>query len=301
MLAYFLAIAIGLGSLILYLTAFFSPKIHRQDDFLWSGVGLFYALALWVCAGQMRGGVLLGQAAAALLLLVLGWQTLQLRRALAYPERQADLEGFSLTRWLRGRLGKKPSPPPVQPPLTETKTAAAAAPAPPMAAPEKAIEPEIATVGEEGEMAVEEETRGEEKEEIVTEPQVELQGKKGFSLKDLLPFGKGKPAEKPETIREALEAIETESASEESEEIEGESASEEITGEEAEEEGKVTEIPTATVTEEVSLVTEAAEPVPTEEVTSPTSPEAIEEHSEEIETLFELSAEQPEAENKEQS
>ncbi len=42
MLAYFLAIAAGFVGITLYLTAFLRPKIHRKDDFLWSGLALFY-------------------------------------------------------------------------------------------------------------------------------------------------------------------------------------------------------------------------------------------------------------------
>uniref|UniRef100_A0ACD5GY64 Ycf66 family protein n=1 Tax=Desertifilum tharense IPPAS B-1220 TaxID=1781255 RepID=A0ACD5GY64_9CYAN len=33
----------------------FFPEVYRKGDFIWSGVGLFYALVLWVCAGQIRG------------------------------------------------------------------------------------------------------------------------------------------------------------------------------------------------------------------------------------------------------
>jgi hypothetical protein len=116
MLPYILAIAVASASFLLFISAFVFPKLHRQDDFLWSGVGLFYALVLWLCAGRLTGGVLLGQGAATCLLLAFGWQTVKLRRVLAYPEAQTDLEGFSLTRWLGKRLSKtprKPAPPKV--------------------------------------------------------------------------------------------------------------------------------------------------------------------------------------------
>ena len=72
MLPYILAIAVASASFLLFLGAFVFPKLHRQDDFLWSGVGLFYALVLWLCAGRLTGGVLLGQAAATCLLLAFG-------------------------------------------------------------------------------------------------------------------------------------------------------------------------------------------------------------------------------------
>ena len=109
MLAYILAIAVGLGSFALYITAFFFPELHRKSDFFWSGLGLFYALVLWVCAGRITGGVLLGQLAGVSLLGWLGWQTLTLRRAVASPAEQTEissevseqLEGFSLNKLLK--------------------------------------------------------------------------------------------------------------------------------------------------------------------------------------------------------
>ncbi|GET37075.1 Ycf66 family protein [Microseira wollei] len=91
MLAYILALAVGLGSLGIYLAAFFLPEIHRKIDFYWSGVGLFYALMLWVCAGRLTGGVLLGQIAAVSLLGWFCWQTLTLRRQLVPAEQQTEL------------------------------------------------------------------------------------------------------------------------------------------------------------------------------------------------------------------
>ncbi len=85
MLAYVLALVVGLGSFALYLSAFFFPEVHRKSDFVWSGLGLFYALVLWVCAGRITGAVLLGQTASVALLLWFGTQTLILRRSLASP------------------------------------------------------------------------------------------------------------------------------------------------------------------------------------------------------------------------
>ncbi|PSN10391.1 hypothetical protein C7271_26060 [filamentous cyanobacterium CCP5] len=81
MLAKLLATGIGLGSLSFYVAAFFFPEVHRRHDFFWSGVGLFYALVLWVCAGRFTGALLLGQMASVALVVWLGWQTLRLRRA----------------------------------------------------------------------------------------------------------------------------------------------------------------------------------------------------------------------------
>ncbi|NJN88820.1 MAG: hypothetical protein HC881_24240 [Leptolyngbyaceae cyanobacterium SL_7_1] len=83
MLAYFLAIVVGVGSFVLYMAAFFLPEVYRKYDLAWSGVGLFYALVLWVCAGRITGSVLLGCKRASVALLGwFGWQTLSLRRKL---------------------------------------------------------------------------------------------------------------------------------------------------------------------------------------------------------------------------
>ncbi len=95
MLAYVLALVIGLGSLGMYIAAFFFPEVHRKEDFIWSGVGLFYALVLWVCAGRITGGDLLGQMASVALLGWFGWQTLTLRRAIASPEQQTEIPSQS--------------------------------------------------------------------------------------------------------------------------------------------------------------------------------------------------------------
>lgn len=102
MLTYILALAVGLGSLCVYLAAFFLPEIHRKSDFYWSGVGLFYALMLWVCAGRLTGGVLLGQIAAVSLVGWFCWQTLTLRRQLVPVEQQTELP---TTAELQSKLG----------------------------------------------------------------------------------------------------------------------------------------------------------------------------------------------------
>jgi methyl-accepting chemotaxis protein len=74
MLTYLLAFAIALASIGLYAMTFFLPAFKREQDLIWSGVGLFYALVLWICAGQVRGGLLLGQMASVALIGWLGWQ-----------------------------------------------------------------------------------------------------------------------------------------------------------------------------------------------------------------------------------
>ncbi len=70
---------------------FFFPEIHRKHDFIWSGIGLFYALVLWVCADRITGGVLLGQTASVALLGWLGWQTLILRRQIVPVSQQTAI------------------------------------------------------------------------------------------------------------------------------------------------------------------------------------------------------------------
>ncbi len=120
MLSYALAIAVGLSSLILFSTAFLMSDIHRQDDFFWSGVGLFYALVLWFCATRITGGLLLGQTAAVALLISYNWQTLKLRKAIANPDRAEELNKFSVlaainSLFTRGKSKPQPTNKSVQP------------------------------------------------------------------------------------------------------------------------------------------------------------------------------------------
>ncbi len=91
MLAYVLAWVVGLGSLALYLAAFFFPEVHRKNDFILSGIGMFYALVLWVCAGRITGGLLLGQIASVVVLGWLGWETVNLRRGIVPTDEQTAL------------------------------------------------------------------------------------------------------------------------------------------------------------------------------------------------------------------
>jgi hypothetical protein len=91
MLAYILAIGVGLGSFALYMAAFFFPEVHRRNDFIWSGIGLFYALVLWIYAPRITGGLLLGQMAGVALLGWLGWQTFWLRRQAAPLDQQTPI------------------------------------------------------------------------------------------------------------------------------------------------------------------------------------------------------------------
>lgn len=83
MLAYGLAILVAIGSLLLYAIALRFPQICRRSDLLWSGVGLFYGLVLWVCGDQFVGALLLAQGAVVALLGWLLWQLLALRVQMA--------------------------------------------------------------------------------------------------------------------------------------------------------------------------------------------------------------------------
>ena len=125
MLSYALAIAVAISSLILFSTAFFMSKIHRKDDFLWSAVGLFYALILWFCARNITGTVLLGQAAATVLITSYCWQTIKLRKAIANPAQAAEINNFSVVNKINSLLKRKPkldSPAPVVKPPTPKVT-----------------------------------------------------------------------------------------------------------------------------------------------------------------------------------
>lgn len=116
MLAHFLALAIAVGSFALYFSAFFFPEVHRKSDFYWSGLGFFYALVLWVCAGRITGAVLLGQTASVALLVWFGTQTLILRRALTPPAEKTSVSQNIATRlqtfWQKITRRKVTSTPP---------------------------------------------------------------------------------------------------------------------------------------------------------------------------------------------
>lgn len=114
MLALILSGAVALASLVFFFSAFFAPKLHRKDDFLWSGFGFFYGLMLWNCAQLLTGAVLLGQLVAVILILAFAWQTLRLRAAIA-KNAIVEVPSFSLVDWLGGGLKRKPKAPVVVP------------------------------------------------------------------------------------------------------------------------------------------------------------------------------------------
>jgi Ycf66 protein N-terminus len=132
MLSYILATIVGLGSAAFYMAAFFFPEVYRKGDFVWSGVGFFYALVLWFCAGQIGGAVLLGQTASVALVAWLGWQTLKLRREttpLAEQTSTASIspEGISPTAIVEKittvfKPGKKATTSPAPSPVSEMVT-----------------------------------------------------------------------------------------------------------------------------------------------------------------------------------
>lgn len=129
MLAYILAVLVGTGSVGLYIAAFFLPEIHRKQDFIWSGVGCFYALFLWIYAHQVTGGILVGQTTSVVLLGWLGWQTFQLRQQLVPIERA---NAIANAIQLPNRQGTTTSAPKTPPPtaLNPVATSAPVAPKP---------------------------------------------------------------------------------------------------------------------------------------------------------------------------
>ena len=122
--------------------------IHRKDDFLWSGVGLIYALVLWYCARNITGAVLLGQAAATALLVSYSWQTLKLRRAIANPDKAAEINNFSVLQKINGLLKRdrtKVTPAtPVTPKVTEQEITLPDTPAK-ETAPTNPVSPKVST------------------------------------------------------------------------------------------------------------------------------------------------------------
>ena len=81
MLAYILGLVVGTSSLLILVKAVLAKDLQKeanlfQTDIFWSGVGLFYGLALWVCAERITGALLLGQIASVCLI---GWLVVQVQ------------------------------------------------------------------------------------------------------------------------------------------------------------------------------------------------------------------------------
>ena len=92
-----LALVVGVGSLFCFSFGFVAPRLYRRQDLVWSGVGLFYALVLWLCAAQIRGAILLGTIANVALLGWLGFQVY-----LARWEQLTEVDKAKGTlKWLR--------------------------------------------------------------------------------------------------------------------------------------------------------------------------------------------------------
>ena len=98
-LASVLAVVVAGASLCWFGLGFAAPVLYRRQDLVWSGVGLFAALVLWFCSGQIRGALLLGTIAQVSLLGWLGGQAF-LWRWSGLDEAQKQ-QGFvrSLQRW----------------------------------------------------------------------------------------------------------------------------------------------------------------------------------------------------------
>ncbi|MCM1982579.1 Ycf66 family protein [Lyngbya confervoides] len=91
MLTLLLVWTIALGSLAIFLAGMIFPELSRKNDLIWVGVGLFYALILWVYSGKIGGGLLLGQTAGVSMLVWLGWQTMTQRRELTPEDKKTPV------------------------------------------------------------------------------------------------------------------------------------------------------------------------------------------------------------------
>jgi hypothetical protein len=104
MLTYLLADVVAIASIALFVAgAFLLPSIKRDRDEIWSGVGLFYALVLFACAGQVRGGLLLGQIAGVALMGWLGWQAFGIRWATVPADERRKVQSLTnITEQIKG-------------------------------------------------------------------------------------------------------------------------------------------------------------------------------------------------------
>ena len=103
MLAYILSVIVGIGSVALYFAAFLFPEIHRPKDIFWSGLGLFYALVLWVNGTSLGGGLLLGQTLSVVLLGWFTWETISLRREIIPENQRTPVPSMPNLDWSAGR------------------------------------------------------------------------------------------------------------------------------------------------------------------------------------------------------
>jgi Ycf66 protein N-terminus len=118
MLAYLLSVIVGTGSVALYLSAFLFPEIHRQKDIFWSGLGLFYALVLWVNGQSFSGGLLLGQTLSVVLLSWFVWETLMLRREIIPANQRTPIPPLPRSPWAQPELFDTPETDPDRSPAS---------------------------------------------------------------------------------------------------------------------------------------------------------------------------------------
>lgn len=108
MVNHLLAGIVGIGSLSLFLSGFFFPEVRRKPDLAWSGIGLIYALVLWIEGDRTPGGALFGHIVSVSLIVWFGWQTLQQRWQFASPDQQTAIPQSleTLTPFLKAGWGQ---------------------------------------------------------------------------------------------------------------------------------------------------------------------------------------------------
>ena len=91
MLTLLLVWTVALGSLAIFVAGMIFPELSRKNDLIWVGIGLFYALILWANAGNMGGGLVLGQTAGVSMMVWLGIQTMTQRRELTSEDKKTPV------------------------------------------------------------------------------------------------------------------------------------------------------------------------------------------------------------------
>ncbi|MBF2097335.1 MAG: hypothetical protein IGQ88_03020, partial [Gloeomargaritaceae cyanobacterium C42_A2020_066] len=143
-IANLLALVVIVGSLALYLEALALTPLQRPNDLIWSGVGLFYGLVLWIEGDRLQGGLLAGQVASVALLVWLGTQVWRLRQVEA-GQRVALLDLIRAVAKLAQQLqAPRPAGPATESPISTPKPAAEEAPQA-VAPPESAVPPPTET------------------------------------------------------------------------------------------------------------------------------------------------------------
>jgi hypothetical protein len=182
---------------------------------------------------------LLGNGAATILIISFAWQTWTMRRAIAYPGQQGEIEPFSLLGWLGNRivslLQKKKAVEPAGKPEAETEITEQETP--PTTKSEESTGTEIESPEEETSSKPEDEATISPEKPILTEESIseeagaanqeaplpttpaakaretaasKTEPKKGFSLKNLFALGKNKAKTKPAQLAEISDKSESE-------------------------------------------------------------------------------------------